>query len=165
MSSQPTTEEREVFYLSIAGASVIYITLIIGYLFTILTATRLTLLNFLLFTALQVGYGALLWWMIRVVGKSPKKWPLPLAIGLLIVITGAVGLLPATGLQWDWLLFLVTLSLFFTFLSVRLAISAGILLYVAVVFNLGWLSDWQWSQVYASLLSLFPAFLFVGLCE
>jgi signal transduction histidine kinase len=163
MSSQPTTEEREVFYLSIAGASVIYLTLIIGYLFTILTATRLTLLNFLLFTALQVGYGALLWWMIRVVGKSPKKWPLPLAIGLLVVITGAVGLLPATGLQWDWLLFLVTLSLLFTFLSVRLAISAGPLLYLAVVFNLGWLSHWQWSQVYASLLSLFPAFLFVGL--
>jgi signal transduction histidine kinase len=163
MSSQPTTKEREVFYLSIAGTSVIYITLIIGYLLTILTATRLTLLNFLLFTALQVCYGALLWWMIRVVGKSPKKWPLPLAIGLLIVITGAVGLLPATGLQWDWLLFLVTLSLFFTFLPVRLAICAGILLYIAVVFNLGWLSDWQWPQVYASLLSLIPAFLFVGL--
>jgi signal transduction histidine kinase len=163
MSSQPTTEEREVFYLSIAGASVIYITLIIGYLLTILTATRLTLLNFLIFTALQVCYCALLWWMIRVVGKSPKKWPLPLAIGLLIVITGAVGLLPATGLQWDLLLFLVTLSLFFTFLSLRLAICAGILLYIAVVLNLGWLSDWQWSHVYASLLSLIPAFLFVGL--
>src|SRR5215467_5154052 len=163
MSSQPTTEEREVFYLSIAGASVIYITLTIGYLLTILTATRLTLLNFLVFTALQVCYCALLWWMIRVVGKSPKKWPFPLALGLLIVITGAVGLLPATGLQWDWLLFLVTLSLLFTFLPVRLAICAGILLYIAVVLNLGWLSDWQWAQVYASLLSLFPAFLFVGL--
>lgn len=163
MSSQTTTEEREVFYLSIAGTSVIYITLIIGYLLTILTATRLTMLNFLLFTALQICYCALLWWMIRVVGKSPKKWPLPLAIGLLIVITGAVGLLPTTGLQWDWLLFLVTLSLLFTFLPVRLAICAGILLYLAVVLNLGWLSDWQWSQVYSSLLSLFPAFLFVGL--
>jgi len=163
MSSQPTTEEREVFYLSIAGTSVIYITLIIGYLLTILTATRLTLLNFLLFTALQICYCALLWWMIRVVGKSPKKWPLPLAIGLLIVITGAVGLLPTTGLQWDWLLFLVTLSLLFTFLPVRLAICAGILLYIAVALNLGWLSDWQWSQIYPSLISLFPAFLFVGL--
>ncbi len=163
MSSQPTIEEREVFYLSLAGTSVFSITLIIGYLLTILTATRLTLLNFLLFTALQVCYGALLWWMMRVVGKSPKQWPLPLAIGLLIVITGAVGLLPATGLQWDWLLFLVTLSLLFTFLSVRLAIGAGILLYLAVVLNLGWLSDWHWSQIYGSLLSLFPAFLFVGL--
>src|SRR5215469_5389902 len=80
MSSQPTTEEREVFYLSLAEASVLYLTLITGYLFTLLTATRLTLLNFLMFTALQVCYGALLWWMIRVVGKSPKKWPLPLTI-------------------------------------------------------------------------------------
>jgi signal transduction histidine kinase len=163
MSSQPTTEEREVIYLSLAGTSVLSVTLIIGYLLTILTTTRLTLLNFLLFTALQVGYGALLWWMIRVVGKSPKQWPLPLAIGLLLVITGAVGLLPAIGLQWDWLLFLVTLSLLFTFLPVRLAISAGLLLYLAVVFNLGWLSGWHWSQIYPSLLSLFPAFLFVGL--
>ncbi|HLX58436.1 MAG TPA: sensor histidine kinase [Ktedonobacteraceae bacterium] len=163
MSSQPTIEEREVCYLSLEGASVLSLTLLIGYLFTLLTATRLTLLNFLLFTALQLGYGALLWWMRRVVGKSPKQWPLPLALGLLVVLTGAVGLLPATGLQWDWLLFLVTLSLFFTFLSLRLAISAGLLLFVAVVFNLGWLSDWQWSQIYGSLLSLFPAFLFVGL--
>ena len=163
MSSQPTTEEREVIYLSLAGTSVLYTTLIIGYLLTILSATRLTLLNFLLFTALQIGYGVLLWWMVRVVGKSPKQWPLPLAIGLLLVITGAVGLLPATGLQWDWLLFLVTLSLLFTFLPIRLAISAGILLFLAVVLNLGWLSDWQWSQIYPSLLSLVPAFLFVGL--
>ena len=132
MSSQPATEERAVIYLSLAGTSVLSITLIIGYLLTLLTATRLTLLNFLLFTALQVGYGALLWWMIRVVGKSPKKWPLPLAIGLLLVITGAVGLLPATGLQWDWLLFLVTLYLLFTILPVRLAICAGMLLYLEI---------------------------------
>ena len=164
MSSQPTTEERAVFILSTtAGGSVAYITLVIGYLLTILTTTHLTLLNFLVFTALQLCYCALLWWMIRAVWKNQKKWPLPLAIGLLAVITGAIGLLPATGLQWDWLLFLVTLSLLFMSLSLRLAICAGILMYIAVVLNLGWLVDWKWSQVYASLLSLFPAFIFVGL--
>src|SRR6202007_457239 len=40
---------------------------------------------------------------------------------------------------------------------------AGILVYIAVVLNLSWLNDWHWPQVYASLLTLFPAFLFVGL--
>jgi signal transduction histidine kinase len=163
MSSRPTTEEQVISFLSTAGASVAYITLIIGYLVTILTTTRLTLLNFLVFTALQVCYCALLGWMMWVVGKSPKKWSLPLALGLLVVITGAIGVLPITGLQWDWLLFLVTLSLFIMLLPLRLAICAGILGYIAVVLNIGWLSDWQWSQVYASLLSLFPAFIFVGL--
>jgi len=52
MSSQPATEEREASNLSKAGISAAYITLIIGYQFTILTTTRLTLLNFLVFTVL-----------------------------------------------------------------------------------------------------------------
>ncbi len=163
MSNQPTTEERALSIPPTAGASVAYICLVIGYLLTILTTTRLTPFNFLIFTALQVCYCALLWWMIWVVGKIPKKWPLPLALGLLVVITGAIGVLPITGLQWDWLLFLVTLSMLVMHLPLRLGISVGILVYIAAVLNLGWLNDWHWSQVYVSLLSLFPAFLFVGL--
>ena len=100
MSNQPTTEERALSIPSTAGASVAYICLIIGYLLTILTTTRLTPFNFLVFTALQVCYCALLWWMIWVVGKIPKKWPLPLALGLLVVITGAIGVLPITVEPW-----------------------------------------------------------------
>ena len=163
MSSQPTTEERETDNLSRVGAGVAYTTLIIGYLLTILTTPHLTLLNFLVFTVFQVCYCALLWWMIGTMWESPKRWPLMLAMGLLLVITEAVGLLPLTGLQWDWLLFLVTLSLSFLLPPLRIAICTGILLYVMVVINIGWLSDWQWSQVYTSLLSLIPAFAFVAL--
>jgi len=163
MSSQPATEEREASNLSKAGISAAYITLIIGCLFTILTTTRLTLLNFLVFTVLQVCYSALLWWMIGTAWKRPKRWQLVLAMGLLVLITEAVGLLPVIGLQWDWLLFQVTLALFFILLPLRIAICTGVLLYLAVVINLGWLDKWQWSQVYSSLLTLLPAFIFVAL--
>src|SRR2546421_13053960 len=128
MSSQPTIEEREIYNLPKVGGGVAYITLIIGYLLTILTTTHLTLLNFLVFTTLQVCYCALLWWMIRTVWESAKRWPLVLAMGLLIVITEVVGLLPVIGLQWDWLLFIVTLSLSFLFPPLRVAICTGILL-------------------------------------
>ena len=163
MSSQPAIVERETYILPGVGTGVAYTTLIIGYLLTILTTTHLTLLNFLVFTVLQVCYCALLWCMVGTVWTSPKKWSLVLIMGLLIVITEAVGLLPVVGLQWDWLLFLVTLSLSFLLPPLRLAICMGVLLYVTVVLNLGWLSDWQWSHIYASLLSLFPAFAFVAL--
>lgn len=163
MSSQPAIVERETYILPRVGAGVAYTTLIIGYLLTILTTTHLALLNFLVFTVLQVCYCALLWWMLGTVWTSPKKWSLVLVMGLLIVITEAVGLLPVIGLQWDWLLFLVTLSLSFLLPPLRIAICMGILLYVTAVINLGWLNDWQWSQVYASLLSLIPAFAFVAL--
>lgn len=163
MSSQPTTEDRAISILSTVGAGVAYICLIIGYLLTILTTTRLTPLNFLVFTILQICYCALLGWMIWVAWKIPKNWPVLLALGLLVVITGVIGVLPIIGLQWDWLLFLVTLSMLVMLLTFRQAIGAGILVYIGVVLNLSWLDDWHWSQVYTSLLTLFPAFLFVGL--
>lgn len=65
MSALPPIEEREDLLLFRAGPGLAYITLIIGYLIAILTTTHLTLLSFLVFTALQVCYSALLWWMIR----------------------------------------------------------------------------------------------------
>lgn len=162
MPSLSTTEEQEIYIPPGAGAAVAYTILAIGYLLTILTTTHLTLLNFLVFTALQVCYCLLLWWILGKMDGS-KRWPLVLAMGLLIGITEAVGLLPLAGLQLDWLLFLVTLSISFLLLPLRIAICTGILLYVMVVINLGWLSNWQWSRVYASLLTLIPAFAFVAL--
>src|SRR5579884_536390 len=162
MASQRTIEERETYNLSKVGGSVAYITLVIGYLLTILTTTHLTLLNFLVFTVLQVCYCGVLVWLLWGVGKMQEKWALPVALGLLVVITGAVGVLPIIGLQWDWLLFLVTLSMLVMFLPLRLGIGAGILLYIGAMLNLGWLDDWHWSQVYPLLLTFLPAFLFVG---
>src|SRR5437764_13975026 len=110
MSSQPAIEEREASNLSKAGISAAYITLILGYLFTILTTTRSTLLNFLVSTVLQVCYSALLWWMIGKAWKRPKRWQLVLAMGLLVLLTEAVGSLRVFGLKWDCRLFKVTLA-------------------------------------------------------
>src|SRR5258708_7057470 len=64
MSGLPSTEEREgdIFPLfSRYGAGAGYITLLIGYLFTVLTTTHLNLLSFLIFTVFQVWYSILLW--------------------------------------------------------------------------------------------------------
>src|ERR1700730_4691380 len=103
MASLPPIEESEGNILYRAGTGLAYITLVIGYLYTILTTSHLTPLNFLVFTALQMCYSALLWWMLRMVWKSPKEWRPVLAIVLLVSITEVVGLLPVIGLQWDWL--------------------------------------------------------------
>src|SRR5258707_15146278 len=71
MSSQPeidlaapaVSNER---VLSTAGRGTALITLVIGYLYTILTSPpELTPVNFLAFTALQALYCAVLWWCIK----------------------------------------------------------------------------------------------------
>src|SRR2546421_6992713 len=113
MSDLPSTEEREAHIVDRLGPGLGYFTVIIGYLFTILTTTHLTLLNFLAFTVLQVCYSMLLWWMIRSVWQSSSVWRIVLAVVLLMGLTAIVGLMPLVGLQWDWLLFLVTLAIFF----------------------------------------------------
>ena len=91
------------------------------------------------------------------------EWRPLLAIVLLVGITEVVGLLPRIGLQWDWLLFLVTIVIFFSILPLRIAVGAGIFLYLTAVVNLAWLNNWNWSSIYASLLSLLPAFAFVAI--
>jgi len=163
MPSLPPIEEHEGAIIDRAGTGLGYITLIIGYLYTILSTAHLTPLNFLVFTALQICYSALLWWMLRVDWKSPMEWRPLLAIVLLVGITEVVGLLPRIGLQWDWLLFLVTIVIFFSILPLRIAVGAGIFLYLTAVVNLAWLNNWNWSSIYASLLSLLPAFAFVAI--
>ena len=162
MSDLPSTEEREAYIFDRLGPGLGYFTVIIGYLFTILTTTHLTLPNFLVFTVLQVCYSIVLWWMIWRVWQSSRAWRIVLAVVLLVGITEIVGLLPLMGLQWDWLLFLVTTAIFFSLLPLRIAIGTGILLYALIVVNLFVIDDGNWSLVYPSLLSLLPAFAFVA---
>lgn len=172
MSSQPgrphqpyqvATNERNSMILDTAQTSVAYVTLIIGYLSTILTTLpHLDLLNFLVFTALQVGYVVALRWMLRA-ACDPRGWRLVVGLALLVMITEAVGLLPLLNLQWDWLLFLVTVSICFLYVPLRGALGAGILLYVTAVVEQVWLVNWNWSQTYLSLLTLLPAFAFVAI--
>ena len=141
---------------STAGASAAYITILIGYLLTILTTPpHLTLLNFITFTVLQLIYCAILWWFIK---NDLTKHLRIIATLMLTLLTVVTGLLSFSGLQWDWLLYLVTIAVYFTALSLRMAIISGVLLYLLLVVNLGYLNNWNWSHIYYNLLSLFPAF-------
>ncbi len=161
--NQPSVDRREEFILFTAGTGLAYITLIIGFLYTILSSAHLTLLNFLVFSALQVGYFAVLWRLFHINWNDAQKWSIGLAMALLLVLTEAMSLLSFLGLQWDWLLFLVTVAFFFNVFPLRIAVGGGIFLYVVAVINLGWLSHWSWSSIYPSTLSLLPAFAFVAL--
>src|SRR5258708_17320997 len=156
----PTEQEAHTFYRLNPGLG--YFTVIIGYLFTILTTTHLTLPNFLVFTVLQVCYNILLWWMIRSVWQNSRAWRIVLAVVLLMGITEIVGLMPLMGLQWDWLLFVATAAILFSLLPLRIVIGTGMLLYALMVVNLLLIDDWNWSRVYPSLLTLLPAFAFVA---
>ena len=163
MPSQSTINRREEFVLNSAGPGIGYATLIVGYLYTILSTAHLTLLDFVVFSALQVGYVAVVWWFFRMVWYDAEGWQIALGLALLVMITEAVSLLPLIGLQWDWLMFLVTVALSFTLLPLRPAIGVGIFLYVMAGVNLGWLENWDWSSLYSSLLPLLPAFAFVAI--
>jgi signal transduction histidine kinase len=164
MSSQPEIDlgapavspER---VLATAGRSTALITLVVGYLYTILTSPPgLTPVNFLVFTALQVLYCAVLWWFI----KNFSDRIIALLLIALTLLTVATGGLSLTGLQLDWLLYLVTISVYFMVLPLRVGIVAGILLYLSMAVNLGFLNHWNWSHIYLSLLSLLPAYAFVA---
>ncbi|HEY6541908.1 MAG TPA: sensor histidine kinase [Ktedonobacteraceae bacterium] len=162
MPSLPSIEEQDGYFFYRLGTWLGYITLSIGYLVTVLTTRHLTLPDFLVFTVLQVCYCVLLWWMIAYVWRDSPAWRIVPVVALLIVITEIVGLLPLIGLAWDWLLFLVTISVFFSILPSRVAIGAGILLYCLMVVDLFMIDNWNWSAVYPNLLSLLPAFAFVA---
>jgi len=160
--SQSTINRHEKFILNSVGPGLGYATLIVGYLYTILSTPHLTPLNFVAFSALQVGYVVVVTWLYRLVWPDTEVWQIALGLTLLAIITEAVSLLSLIGLQWDWLMFLVTAVLSFTILPLRPAIGAGIFLYVMAGVNLGLLENWDWSALYPSLLTLLPAFAFVA---
>lgn len=162
MPNLSSTEEQDGYFFYRLGTWLGYITLVIGYLVTILTTTHLTPLSFLVFTALQVCYCVPLWWLIRNVWRDSPGWRIVPVVALLIGITEIVGLLPLMGLSWDWLIFLVTISVFFSILPWRVATGAGIFLFALMVLNLFVIDYWNWSRVYPNLLALLPAFAFVS---
>ena len=73
-----------------------------------------------------------------------------------------VGLLPLMGLQWDWLLFLVTIAIFFSIFPSPVAIGSGIFLYALMTLNLFVINNWNWPLIYPTLVELLPAFAFVA---
>lgn len=158
----PSIEEQDGYFFYRLGMWLGYITLAIGYLVAILTTRHLSLLAFLVFTVLQVSYGVLLSWMVAHVWHDSSVWRSVPPVALLIVLTVMVGLLPLMGLAWDWLIFLVTVSVFFSVLPSRVATGAGIFLFIVMVVNLFMIDNWNWPAVYPNLLSLLPAFAFVA---
>src|SRR5258708_2320826 len=162
MSDLPSTAELEAHILYRLGPGLGYFTVIIGYLSTILTTTHLTLLNFLVFTVLQVCYSLLLWWMRRSVWRNSRAWRIVLVVVLLMGLREIVGLMPLMGLSWDWLLFLVMTSFLFSLLPLRIALGTGMLLCALMVVDLLLIDDWNWSSAYPLLLILLRAFVCVA---
>jgi signal transduction histidine kinase len=168
MFSQPEVESTSPTHkineqaLYTAGISVSYITLAIGYLLGILQANHLTLLNFLAFTLLQVSYCALLVWLIQF---DPPRWQSTLCISALTFITIGSGMVSIIGIQFDWLIYLVTISIYFQSFSIRTSTILTILLYLAMGINLSFINNWQWYYVVSwssPMLTLLPAFVFVA---
>src|ERR1019366_7751796 len=168
MFSQPEVESTSPTHkineqaLYTAGISVSYITLAIGYLLGILQANHLTLLNFLALTLLQVSYCALLVWLIQF---DPPRWQSTLCISAQTFITIGSGMVSIIGIQFDWLIYLVTISIYFQSFSIRTSTILTILLYLAMGINLSFINNWQWYYVVSwssPMLTLLPAFVFVA---
>jgi signal transduction histidine kinase len=141
------------------ASSAAYITIILGYLLGILFARHLTVGNFLAFTAVQICYAVLLWLMVRGVMPNQNALYLLLFSGLTLVS----GFLAATGIYWDWLLYLVTVALCFLGLRLLIAVIAAVLLFGMVALNLSFLNNWSFPLTEASnLITFVGAFVFVG---
>ena len=141
------------------ASSAAYITLVLGYLLGILFASHLTVGNFLAFTTVQILYSVLLWLMVRGVMSSYDA----LYLLLFSVLTLISGFLAVTGTYWDWLLYLVTVTLYFQILRLRFALIAATLFYGAIALNLAFLDHWRLLPgAVSNLISFIGAFAFVG---
>ena len=160
MSSQSlgTSADRSEGAFTLASSAA-YISIVLGYLLGVLFANHLRLDNFLAFTAVQILYSALLWLMVQ--GRVPNQNAACLLV--LSCLTLVSGFLASTGIYWDWLLYLVTVAIYFLALRLRVALIAAFLLYGALAVNVAFLDHWRLPSGGASnLLSLIGAFAFVG---
>ena len=139
-----------------------FVSLGIGYLLGVLLADHLTVLVFLAFTAVQLLYCLASWLILRGC-LLDRRFALPLYALTFSLLAVASGLLGLAGIQWDWLLYLVTASLYFSLLRLRVALVSGLLLYGAAALNLALLDHWRWStDLLTNLATIFAAFGFVG---
>jgi signal transduction histidine kinase len=139
-----------------------YTTLVLGYLLGVLLAYHLTLGVFLAFTGVQLLYAAALTLLTRSIWVNPP-FALPLYALILSLLSIASGFLSGLGIYWDWLLYLITVVLYFSLLSVRVALISSLLLYAVMVLNLAFLDGWRFSlNLFANSVSIFSAFGFVA---
>jgi hypothetical protein len=89
-----------------------YITLALGYLLGIMLTSQLTLGAFLAFTAVQLLYVATLALVMNSEWR-PRHVALPLYALALSALAIASGFLSRTGIYWDWLVYLVTVVVYF----------------------------------------------------
>lgn len=139
-----------------AGDIAVYTTLVLGYFFSLIGATILTLFNFLAFTAVQILYALVAWWM----RFALPGWQELLGMVSLGVLAFISGLLAATGMGFNWLLYFVTVGVYIYLLSTRIALIATLLLYLVLLINLGFLGGW--SNITHGWSSLLAGFVFVA---
>ncbi len=134
----------------------VYATLVLGYFFSLIGATILTPFNFLASTAVQILYTLVVWWMRPAV----SGWQKLLGMVTLAVLAFINGLLAATGIEFNWLLYFATVAVYIYFLSTRKAFIATLLFYLLLLVNLGLLGGW--SNIIHGWSSLLAGFVFVA---
>jgi signal transduction histidine kinase len=136
-----------------------YLTLAVGYLVAILTASRLTLLGLGLLTACNLAWICLFRLLPYTGQRSPVDTSLVkvglLAAGMIIVTLLCIQLV-RLGMGLDWLLPLVTIGVFGVQLSPRVGVGLGIAVWLVVALSLLNLNQ-GWTQ---SVLTLLPAAIF-----
>ncbi len=144
-------------FLLRATESAGYITLVIGYLISIFSASSLTLSNVLAFTGVQLLYTLVFWWLNTKALKH--KLQTGVGVGVLLVLTFANGMLAVTGIYFDWLLYFVTVGVFCSLLSLPVALLLNLILYLGAGGTLFWLSNF--TDVGQTWISLLAGFAFV----
>lgn len=163
MSSQAKIKERAqsaaIKWLTQRPAnSAIAITLVLGYLFGIMSAWSLSPISFIAFTIVNVLCGAVFWWMNV---RSPlTKWQLVLSMIAFSLLTFISGMCVALGLGFNWLLYFDAVGVYFTYLSIRNASLASILLYLVLEVNLFIVDGWK--GVFPGWATLLAGFCFVA---
>lgn len=74
-------------------------------------------------------------------------------------------MLSITGIQFDWLIYLVTASIYCQSFSLRTSAILTTLLYLAIGINLSFINSWKWYYVISwssPMITLLPAFIFVA---
>jgi signal transduction histidine kinase len=142
-----------------AGTNVAFATVAIGYLYGVLTSTHLQVWAFLLYTVLHFLYCLLVWWIKDEIIQVP--WRRYALVGVFLLLASTIGALAFAGLGWNWLVYLVSVSLSLFLLPLWAAIGASILLYGNLLWTLFLLNDGHVMQMYGGAFQLLAAFLFV----
>ncbi|GAC1475043.1 MAG: sensor histidine kinase [Ktedonobacteraceae bacterium] len=137
--------------------SAAYVTLVLGYLLSILAADHLTAANFTVFTLVNALFALVAWRVFQ--GASVSRWSF-VGLVLLGLLTFASGLLAMAGLWFNWLLYFVTVAIYFALLPTWQGIIFSSVLLVIAYINVGLLDNWVLFNPHSG--TLLPGFIFVA---